>query len=137
MPRFPSLASLVEWVAAMAVAGALVWVGAQVVRPWLVSSAGTASIEAGAPPEGVPASAQGVPVLLLMDGTALRVGDTQADVHGRIGTAQADPPPAVSRGIFGDRLVHAFERQGTRFYVVTERTEPGGLPKVVGIYLPR
>ena len=137
MPRFPSLASLVEWMAAMAVAGVFVWVGVQGVRPWLSSSEGSSSIDAEAPPTGVPVSAQSVPLLLLVDGTAIRVGDAQADVHGRLGAAPDDPAPIVSRGVFGDRLAHAYERQGTRFFLVTERTEPGGLPKVVGIYLPR
>lgn len=129
--------SLVEWLAAMAVAGALVWVGVEGVRPWLVARPGSGSIDVDTPPEGVPARAQGVPLLFLMDGTAIRVGDAQADVRGRLGESAEDSPPVTGRGPFGDRLVHAYERQGTRFFVVTERTEPGGLPKVTGIYLPR
>lgn len=137
MPRFLSLVSLVEWAAAMAVAGVLVWAGAQGVRPWLAARPGTASIDADVAPEGVPARAQSVPLLVLMDGTAIRVGDAQADVHGRLGESPDDAPPVTSRGPFGDRLARAYARQGTRFFVVTERTEPGGAPRVVGIYLPR
>jgi hypothetical protein len=137
MRRVPGLVSLTEWTVAAVVAAVVVWAGAQAVGPWLAVPSSAGTIEAVALPPGVPARAISVPTLILVDGTVVRIGDTQADLRARLGEAPEDPPPHASRGDFGDRLSRAYHRHGTHFFIVTERTEPGGAIRVSGIYLPR
>lgn len=131
------MGSFVEWIAAALVATAVLWVGFTWAGPWLTRAPATVSVEANQVPAGVPGNAQPVPLLVLVDGTAIRVGDTQVDIHARLGEAPDDPEPQASRGAFGDRLVRTYQRQGTRFFLVCERTEPGGPVRVSRIYLPR
>lgn len=137
MRRLVDLGSLAEWAAAAAAAAAVLW-GVSV---WLGHQApgapGAAVADMAAAPPGVPPGAQSVPLLVLVDGTTIRVGDTQADIHAALGEQPHDPAPRVSRGAFGDRLTRVYERHGTRFVVVCERTEPGGPVRVARIYLPR
>jgi hypothetical protein len=136
--RLPNVGSLVEWLAAGVVAAATLsacftWVG-----PWLTNTPGGApSVEANQVPEGVPPRAQSVPMLVLLDGTTIRVGDLQSDLRARLGESPDDPAPEVSRGPFGDRIIRTYDRQGSQFFVVCERTEPAGPVKVARIYLPR
>lgn len=131
------MGSFVEWVAAAIVATAVVWVVFSWASPWLTRAPGSVSVDASLVPDGVPGNAQPVPLLVLIDGTAIRVGDTQVDIHARLGEAPDDPAPQASGGAFGDRLTRTYLRQGTRFFLVCERTEPGGPIRVSRIYLPR
>jgi len=135
--RLPHLGSLVEWVAAALVATAVVWVGVTWASPWRTRAPAIVSVDASLVPAGVPGNAQSVPLLVLIDGTAIRVGDTQVDIRARLGEAPDDPEPQASRGAFGDRLTRTYLRQGTRFFLVCERTEPGGPVRISRIYLPR
>ncbi len=118
-------------------AAVVLWLGFTLAGDWFTRTPSAVSVEANEVPEGVPSSAQRVPLLILLDGTTLRVGDAQVDMHARLGEAPGDQPPRVSRGPFGDRLTREYERQGTQFFVVCERTEPGGPVRVSRIYLPR
>jgi hypothetical protein len=131
------MGSLVEWAAAAVVAMAVLWLGFTWIGPWLAQGPAPAAVEANEVPEGVPNGAQSVALLVLVDGTRIRVGETQSDIHARLGDLKDDPAPRVSKGPFGDRLTRSFERQGTEFFLVCERTEPGGPVKVARIYLPR
>jgi hypothetical protein len=133
----PGVASLVEWVVAGLVVALLAWLVVAGIWPRLASHEPTVTVEAEAQPAGVPADAHSVPLLVLVDGTTLRVGESLFDIHARIGSDQADAQPVLSEGAFGDRLTHRYTRHGTTFLLVAERTEPGGPVRVVGIYLPR
>jgi hypothetical protein len=42
----------------------------------------------------------------------------------------------VSSGTFGERTLRGYAHRQTRFYVVSERTEPGGPVRVTAIYVP-
>jgi hypothetical protein len=88
-------------------------------------------------PPGVPSGATSVPVMLLEDGRAIRVGDLEAVLAKLLpkGTA-ADGPPHISAGEFGDRSTRAYRVSGSRLFVVAERLERGGPPRVSAIYVP-
>jgi hypothetical protein len=45
-------------------------------------------------------------------------------------------PIIRSTSEFGERQTRTFVVNGMKFYVVCERTEPGGPMRVAGIYLP-
>ena len=87
-------------------------------------------------PPGVPSGATSVPVMLLEDGRAIRVGDLEAAVFKLLPRGAADGPPHLSAGEFGDRTTRTVHVSGSRIFVVSERTERGGPPRVAGIYLP-
>lgn len=87
-------------------------------------------------PPGVPSGATSVPVMLLEDGRAIRVGDLEALLPKLLAKGTADGPPHISVGEFGDRVTRAYRVSGSRVYVVSERSERGGPARVAGIYLP-
>jgi len=76
-----------------------------------------------------------VALLVFLDGRELRVGDPTSTLNALVDESMAEGQPRISRGPFGDRQVRAYQRDGTRFYVVSERTEPGGRVSVAGIFL--
>jgi hypothetical protein len=85
-------------------------------------------------PAAVPAGAISVPVLILLDGTEVRVGDTLRKVTDRLG-AGTDVESGAGRSRFGERLTRSFEQGGTRFVLVFEPFERNGEPRVTAIYL--
>ena len=87
-------------------------------------------------PPGVPSGATSVPVMLLEDGRTIRIGDLEAALFKLLPRGAADGPPHISVGEFGDRTTRAFRVSGSRIFVVSERSERGGPPRVAGIYLP-
>ena len=131
------IGSLFEWLAAAAcVIGGL----------WLLSvplqqlggppvDAALVDIREKLPP-GVPSGATSVPVMLLDKGRAIRVGDLESTVIKLLPHGAADGPPHISVGEFGDRTTRAYQVGGSRIYVVCERSDRGGPPRVAGIYLP-
>lgn len=126
-----------EWVVAASFLVATVGVVSLIVRELRTPPAG-ASVQTGvAPslPSGIPARAISVPVLLLLDGRELRVGETLDAVSRRLGTPPDAGPPIVDHGPLGDRLTRHYDVQGTRFTVVFEPFERGGVLRVAGIYL--
>lgn len=131
------ISSLVEWAAAALGVMALVWIVSVPLQRSLGrrGEAAVAQVNTAAPP-GVPAAATNVPVMLLLDGREIRVGDLRARLDEVLPPQLADGPPHVSRAQFGDRHSRAFIVDGARFYVVCERTEPNGAMRVSGIYLP-
>jgi hypothetical protein len=86
-------------------------------------------------PAAVPARAVSVPVLLLLDGKEVRVGDTVDAVARRLGRAAEVGAQVADRGVLGDRLTRFYEHNGTRFVLVFEPFERQGSLRVAGIYL--
>lgn len=131
------IGSLFEWVAAAVCVLGILWLLSvplqQLSGPRV--DAALVDIREKLPP-GVPSGATSVPVMLLEDGRAVRVGDLEAGVAKLLPPGAADGPPHVSVGEFGDRLTRAYRVNGSRVYVVSERTERGGPPRVAGIYIP-
>jgi len=86
-------------------------------------------------PAAVPARAISVPVLLLLDGRQVKVGDTVEQVAALLGRAAETGTQVVDRGAVGERLTRFYEIQGTRFLLVFEPFERSGELRVAAIYL--
>ncbi len=86
-------------------------------------------------PAGVPARAISVPVLLLLDGHQIRVGDSADDVAQALGRGAEVGRQLADRGALGERLTRFYEHRGTRFVLVFEPFERKGALRVAGIYL--
>jgi hypothetical protein len=135
-PRSLRAASFFEWVAAAVAVLAVIWLISVPVQRVLGPSVEAALDAPSALPPGVPAGADNVPVMLLLDGREIRHGDLHARLHQLLPDKLSDTPPVPSAGEFGERHTRAYKVDGVKFYVVCERTEPGGPMRVSGVYLP-
>lgn len=133
------VASAVEWLIAAAFLTATVLVGSLIFRELrTVTPAAAPRAEQRSPavlPAGVPARAISVPVLLLLDGKEIRVGDPVDQVARLLGREAEVGTQVVERGAIGERLTRFYEYGGSRFVLVFEPFEVKGRPRVVGIYL--
>jgi hypothetical protein len=128
--------SVVEWIAAAVAVMTLVWLVSVPVQRMLGPRV-EASIDEPTPrPAGVPASATGVPVLLLLDGREIRHGELHTRLTQLLPDDLVDGPIIRSTGEFGDRHTRVYRVNGSRFYVVCERAEREGPMRVAGIYVP-
>lgn len=128
--------SLFEWIAAACGVAALVWLISVPVQR-LIGPRVEASIDAPAPlPPGVPAGATSVPVVLLLNGKEVRHGELHSRLVQLLPDKLVDGPIVRSNGELGERHTRAYKVDGMRFYVVCERSEPGGPLRIAGIYLP-
>lgn len=85
------------------------------------------------PPANVPPRAVSVPLLVLLDGTEIRVGETIAEVTARLGNAQVGPD-IVDRG-GRERLTRVYNYLGTEFTIIYERADAGDEPRAAAIFL--
>jgi hypothetical protein len=129
--------SVFEWVVAGLGVFALVWLVSVPVQRLIGPGVEAALVDepSGLPP-GVPPGATNVPVMLLLDGREIRQGDLHTRLNTLLPEKLADGPARVSTAEFGERHTRAYLVDGTRFYVVCERLEPGGPMRVAGVYLP-
>ena len=128
--------SFFEWVAAACGVAVLVWLISVPVQR-ILGPRVEASIDAPAQlPPGVPGGATNVPVMLLLDGREIRHGDLHSRLVQLLPEKLVEGPIVRSSGDLGDRHTRAYIVNGMRFYVVCERSEPGGPMRVAGIYLP-
>ena len=131
------IGSVFEWMAAGLGVFALVWVLSVPVQHLTGPRVDAALVDVREKlPPGVPGGVAGVPVMLLLDGRAIRIGDLQATVVALLPERIADGPPHVSAGEFGDRVTRAYRIDGSRVYLVYERSERGGPMRVSGIFVP-
>ena len=129
--------SFFEWIAAASGVAALVWLISVPVQRVIGPRVEASLVETNAaPPPGVPTSATNVPVLLLLDGRELRHGELHSRLTQMLPDKLVNGPIIRSNGEFGERQTRTFVVNGMKFYVVCERTEPGGSMRVAGIYLP-
>ncbi len=129
--------SLFEWVAAAAAVIALVWVLSVPAQRLIGPAVDAALVDAPADlPPGVPAGATNVPVMMLLDGREIRHGDLRTRLDTLLPEKFADGPPHVSTNEYGERHTRAYVVNGTRFYIVCEKLERGGLMRVSGVYVP-
>ena len=99
-------------------------------------AAGSASDPASVSlPAGVPTRAISVPVLLLLDGKEVRVGQSVDHVSRALGRASEVGRQLADRGALGERLTRFYDHNGTRFVLVFEPFERNGDLRVAGIYL--
>jgi hypothetical protein len=131
-------APALEWVVAAAFLAATFGVISLIVRELRMSPAPPAQVIASMPaalPAAVPARAISVPVLLLVDGRQVKVGDTVEQVAAVLGRAAETGTQVVDRGAVGERLTRFYELGGTRFVLVFEPFERSGQMRVAAIYL--
>jgi hypothetical protein len=133
------LAPALEWLVAAVFLIATLGVASLIVRelrtaPAAVTPAAVVTMPA-ALPAGVPARAISVPVLLLLDGRQVKVGDTVEQVANVLGRAAEVGTQVVDRGALGERLTRYYEHQGTKFLLVFEPFERRGTLRVAAIYL--
>jgi hypothetical protein len=134
------LAPALEWLVAAVFLLATLGVASLIVRELrsvpetTVASAAAAVIPASLP-AAVPARAISVPVLLLLDGRQVKVGDTVEQAAGVLGRSAEVGRQVVDRGALGERLTRYYELEGTRFLLVFEPFERGGALRVAAIYL--
>ncbi len=108
-------APLLQWLLAALFLAAAAIVATNVVRE-LREATGDAAVPSGTPtPNGVPAGATRVPVLLFEDGKSVRVGDTAAHVAALLGRRAEMGRDVVHQTPAGERLVRFYEYGGTRF----------------------
>jgi hypothetical protein len=132
--------SFLEWVVAAAVVAALAAVGSTLTREIRTLSAVT-PVMAGenlpdAPPAaGGPLRAVSVPMLLLSDGVAIRVGERLDSVAARLANASEIRPEVVEPSPAGQRVTRFYEYGAARFVLVLEPFEPNGEQRVAAIYI--
>ena len=76
-----------------------------------------------------------MPVLLLLDGKAVRIGQSVDHVSRELGRSAEVGRQLSDRGALGERLTRFYEHNGTRFVLVFEPFERNGDLRVAGIYL--
>lgn len=132
--------SFVEWAVAAAFIVAMLAAGSVAVRDFRTVNAVTPVIAREALPDapvpaGVPSRAVSVPVLLLADGKAIRVGDSLSAVALLLGRQAEVGTQSVERSPNGERLARFYEHAGTRFVLVFEPFQHHAEPRVGAIYL--
>lgn len=134
----PRLGPALEWLIAAAFLLATLAVASLIVQELRAARAVAPvqqAAEPGALPPSIPMRAISVPVLLLLDGKQLRVGDTLEQVAGLLGRSAEVGSQDVSRGPLGERLTRHYDHAGTRFILVFEPFEQNGRPRVAAIYI--
>jgi hypothetical protein len=127
---------VLEWLGAVAILVGVVWLASSRIREWVGPlPAAIDEVELGGAP-GIPEAATEVPLLVLIDGTEIKVGDTHAALSKTLEEKHATGPSQTTTGDFGERWVRSYRHGETRFIVVCERSEPDDVLKVAGIYLP-
>ena len=132
--------SFIEWAVAAAFIVAILAAGSVAVREVRTVNAVTPVIAREARPDppvpaGVPSRAVSVPMLLLTDGKAIRVGDSLSAIALRLGRQAEVGTQSVERAPNGERLTRFYEHAGTRFVLVFEPFQQDAEPRVVAIYL--
>jgi hypothetical protein len=131
--------SFLEWVVAAAVVAILAALGTIVVREIRTVNAVTPVIAGETLPEAPPAAggplrAVSVPMLLLPDGIAIRVGERLDSVAARLTRAVEIRPEVAEPSHPGQRVTRFYEYAGARFVLVFEPFEPDGEPRIAAIY---
>ena len=73
-----------------------------------------------AAPAGVPSRAVSVPILLLSDGHAVRVGDSVEHAASAVGSYTISGVETIERTPQGERITRSYENRDTRFVLVLE-----------------
>ena len=134
------LSSAAEWVVAVAFLAATLSVGSLLFREFRATRehvqlppSVNAPVEPS--PAAVPTRAISVPMLLLLDGKEIRVGDTVDAVASRLGRSAETGAQHLDRGPRGERMTRFYEHAGTRFILVFEPADAAPAAKVAAIYL--
>lgn len=133
------LAAVLEWACAAAVIVAIVAV-ARLMLHELPAATVTSPVSADGPqpaatPAGVPERAVHVPLLLLPDGLAIRVGDLASSVLAALGPQADIGNASVEPTGTGERRTHIYDHAGVRFALVFERADATADLRVSAIYV--
>jgi hypothetical protein len=134
------ISSLVEWLVALACIFGVAAIGSVLIRD-VSNVAAVAPVIAHEealpdPPAAVPPRSVSVPVMLLADGSELRVGDAAADALTHLGTESEVAPRAIDRTTLGERVTRFYAQNGQHFAVVLQPLATGGEVRIAAIYLP-
>ena len=134
------VSSLFEWLAALACILAVIAIGSVLMRD-IGSVTAVAPVIAHEealpdPPATVPPRSVSVPVVLLADGSQLRVGDTAATVSVHLGADAEVAPASIDRTTSGERVTRFYAQNGQRFVVVLQPLARDRDVRVAAIYLP-
>jgi hypothetical protein len=86
-------------------------------------------------PANVPSRAVSVPMLLLSNGTQLRVGERAPSVAAKISADWQVGGDALERTTNGHRVTRAYDDGGTQFVLVFEPIDDGADERLSAIYL--
>lgn len=134
----PRLGPALEWLIAAVFLMATLVVGSLIVQELRAARTTTPERVEPAPvasPAPIPTRAISVPVLLLLDGKEVRLGDSLEQVAALLGRAAEVGAQEVGRAALGDRLTRHYEYGGTRFMLVFEPFERNGRLRVAAIYI--
>jgi hypothetical protein len=131
------IASLFEWVAAAVGVAGVIWLLSVPVQRLIGPRVEAALVDTPTPlPAGIPPGTTSVPVMLLVDGREIRHGELHTRLTQVLPDRLLNGPVLRTPGDHGERQTRTYVVDGTKFYVVCERTEKGGPMRVTGIYLP-
>lgn len=132
------IGAALEWLVAAAFLAATVVVGSLIVGALARLERSRPAVAAPAPvptPPGIPAGAISVPMLLLFDGRAIRLGDPVSRVATLLGRAAETGADEVHQGSLGDRRTRFYELAGTHFILVFDRPAAQPEPRVAAIFV--
>ena len=134
------ISSLFEWILAIACILGVMAIGSVVMRDLRTVTAVAPVIAREEalpdPPATVPPRSVSVPVMLLSDGSQLRVGDAAADALAHLGADSEVAPRTIDRTTLGERVTRFYAQNGQHFAVVLQPLAGDGEVRVAAIYLP-
>ena len=133
------VSSLFEWLVAIAFIAGVMAIGSALMRD-LENVTAVAPVIAHEealpdPPATVPPRSVAVPVVLLADGSELRVGDTAAQLSARLAPNTEVAPATIDRISAGERVTRFYAQNGQRFAVVVQPLAVDGQVRIAAIYL--
>jgi cobalamin biosynthesis protein CobD/CbiB len=136
-PRVRLASAMVEWVLAAALVTAVLALVATVVREIrsvrAIMPVSAREAPGPEPPAGVPPRAVSVPLLVLLDGKEIQIGETIAEVTARLGNTQVGLD-IVDRSA-RERLTRVYNYLGTEFTIVFERAAADDEPRAAAIFV--
>jgi hypothetical protein len=136
------LASALEWVVAALFLAATIAVASLLFRDLRIQQRTIRTAPLAQPataltvPPWVPERALSVPVLPLVDGKELRIGDSVSAVAENLGRSAESGRQEIDRGRVGERLTRFYEYSGAEFILVFEPLVQNGEAKLAAIYVP-
>ena len=131
-------APVLEWLCAAAIMAGLLVAGLAVVREFRDVRALTPVLAREAPVPDVPPvlapRAVSLPMLLLADGKAIRIGERASGIVEKLGRRAQVGSETVERDGATERITRLYSYAGTQFALVFEVNRPDAAPRVVAIY---
>jgi hypothetical protein len=135
--------SLLEWAVAAACALAIATLGSLIFQglrtPRGLVRVNVEAAEAAPmpdPPAAIPARAVSVPLILLNDGTELRVGERESAISAKVKRAWQTGVETLERTTAGNRITRAYDDGFRRFLLVFDPPPESAELRLSAIYLP-